>query len=133
MGEVERSVRTIKECTRCHVQRLPYTHYSKLMITSMITHIVISLNQLPSETGIDTHLSPAALITGCSAPDYDSIKSVSISVIMYKHMSRIIRVTTRVQGLSERQHYIPKTQIVGFLCHLRRGSEFTGTGGECYQ
>ena len=56
VGEVERSIRTIKECTRCHVHRLPYKYYSKLMISGMITHVIKSLNQLPSETGIDTHL-----------------------------------------------------------------------------
>ena len=43
------------------------------MVAGMVTHVVKSLNQLPSETGIDTHLSPASLITGSSKPDYNNI------------------------------------------------------------
>ena len=53
VGDVERSVRTIKECTRCHVHRLPYKYYPKIMVTGMVTHVVKSLNQLLSETGIN--------------------------------------------------------------------------------
>ena len=30
VGDIERSIRTIKECTQCHVHRLPYTRYPKL-------------------------------------------------------------------------------------------------------
>ena len=73
VGDIERSVRTVKECTRCHVQRLPYKYYPKIMVTGMVTHVIKSLNQLPSATGIDDHLSPADLITGSSTPDFNSI------------------------------------------------------------
>ena len=73
VGDVERSVRTVKDCTRCHVHRLPYEYYPKIMVTGMISHVIKSLNQLPSETGIRTHLSPAASITGSPAPDFNSI------------------------------------------------------------
>ena len=77
VGDVERSVHTIKECTRCHVQRLPYKYHPKIMVSGMVTHIIKSLNQLPSETGIDNHLSPSALITGSSAPDFNSIMKLN--------------------------------------------------------
>ena len=73
VGDVERSVRTIKQCTRLHVHRLSYSYYPKIMVAGMVTHVVKSLNQLPSETGIDTHLSPASLITGSPIPDYNNI------------------------------------------------------------
>ena len=73
VGDVERSIRTVKDCTRCHIHRLPYKHYPKIMVAGMITHVMKSLNQLPSETGIDNHLSPAALITGSTKPDYNSL------------------------------------------------------------
>ena len=32
IGDVERSIRTLKEGTRCDVQRLPYNHYPKIII-----------------------------------------------------------------------------------------------------
>ena len=33
VGNVERSTRTIKECTRCHIHRNPYKRYPKTMVT----------------------------------------------------------------------------------------------------
>ena len=42
VGDVERSVRTVKECTRCHVHRLPYTYYTKLLVTGMIYPMSLS-------------------------------------------------------------------------------------------
>ena len=73
VGDVERSVRTVKDCTRYHVHRLPYIYYPKIMVAGMVTHVIKSLNQLPTESGIDTHLSPASLITGSPVPDFNNI------------------------------------------------------------
>ena len=39
VGDIERSVRTIKERTRCHVHRLPYKRYPKEMIVGFITYV----------------------------------------------------------------------------------------------
>ena len=44
VGEIERSIRKMKEGTRCNVQRLPYSHYSKVMLKDIITKRVKGLN-----------------------------------------------------------------------------------------
>ena len=48
VGDVERSSRTVKESTRCHVHRLPYERYTKLMVMGCVTKSIKDLNQLPS-------------------------------------------------------------------------------------
>ena len=49
VGDVERSIHTVKECTRCHVHRLSYQRYPKIMVSGMVTHVIKGLNQLPNE------------------------------------------------------------------------------------
>ena len=48
-GEVKRSTRTVKECTRWHVYRCPYTRYLKIMIVECTTKIIKDLNQILAE------------------------------------------------------------------------------------
>ena len=85
VGDVERSVRTVKDGSRCHVHRLPFKRYPKIMVAGMLTHITKSLNQLPAENGIDMHLSPATLITGCAAPDYNSVIKLNFGDYVQAH------------------------------------------------
>ena len=47
IGKIERSIRTMKEGTRCDVHRLPFSHYPKVMIKGIITKRVKDLNHLP--------------------------------------------------------------------------------------
>ena len=73
VGDVERSIRYIKEGTRKHINRLPYTHYPKVMVTGCAMHVLKSINGLPSENGLSTVLSPHTLITGEAAPSFKEI------------------------------------------------------------
>ena len=88
VGDIERSIRAIKECTRCHVHRLPYTRYPKLMVAGMILHIVKSLNNLPSETGIQGNISPATLITGCGPLKYESLMQLNFGDYVHAHETK---------------------------------------------
>ena len=90
VGDIERSIRTIKECTRCHVHRLPYKRYPKLMVAGMVLHVVKSLNNLPSETGIQCAHSPATLITGCGPVDYNTVMSLNFGDYVQVHESRYV-------------------------------------------
>ena len=54
VGDIERSIRTMNEGTRCDVQRLPYSHYPKVMIVERITKRVKDLNQIPSNMAYPT-------------------------------------------------------------------------------
>ena len=49
VSDVKGSIRTVKEGTRCHVHRLPYEHYKKIMVTGCMTKSIKELNQIPSK------------------------------------------------------------------------------------
>lgn len=77
VSNIERSVRTIKDGTRSHVHRLPYTHYPKIMIMACAIHTVAQVNQLPSKVGVSTTMSPLTLITGTPRPDYHHVMDLN--------------------------------------------------------
>ena len=76
VGDIERSIRTVKECTQCHVHCLPYKRYPKAMIAGCIRNVINKLNQLPAENGISDELSPSTLITGEGRMDYNDVKDL---------------------------------------------------------
>jgi hypothetical protein len=71
VGEVERSIRTIKERNRATVHGLPYKRLLKLMVWEVVKQSVVFLNQLPAEDGILDVLSPNTIVTGKSNPNYN--------------------------------------------------------------
>ena len=60
------------------------------MVAGMITHVVKCLNQIPTESGIDTDLSPATLITGSSPPDYNSVIKLNFGDYVQAHELNIV-------------------------------------------
>jgi hypothetical protein len=73
--EVERSIRTIKERTRCTVQGLPFRRVSKVVMRAAIegAHNK-ALNQFPAKNGASDILSPLTIMTGKPRPDYNDLK-----------------------------------------------------------
>jgi hypothetical protein len=74
VGEVERSIRTIKERARCTIHGLPYRRYPKAMIIDLVHASVRSLNQVPAQDGISDRISPLTLVTGQGNVDYNQLK-----------------------------------------------------------
>jgi hypothetical protein len=74
VGEVERSVRTIKERLRSCVHGLPFKRLPRLLITRMLADVVRCLNQFPRANGISTTMSPACIIAGTPLPDYNHLR-----------------------------------------------------------
>ena len=74
VGEVERSIRTIKERLRSCVHGLPFKRLPKLLITQMVSDVVRFLNQFPWQHGISDTLSPAAIVTGIGTPDFHNMR-----------------------------------------------------------
>ena len=74
VGEVERSVHTIKERLRSCVHGLPFKRIPKLMITHMVADAVRCLNQFPWKNGVSTTMSPACILTGAAVPDFNSMR-----------------------------------------------------------
>jgi hypothetical protein len=74
VGEVERSVRTIKERNRSTVHGLPYKRLPNLLVRELVKHSVTCLNQLPADDGLSDTLSPHTIMTGKPNPDYNDLK-----------------------------------------------------------
>jgi hypothetical protein len=70
VGDIERSIRTIKERLRSCVHGLPFRRLPKIMISHMVSDAVRSLNQFPRATGISSTMSPSTIVTGAPTPDY---------------------------------------------------------------
>ena len=70
VGEIERSIRTMKKGTRCDVQCLLYSHYRNVMIKGSMNIRVKDLNQLPLNNGISNTLSTSTLITEKPSPNF---------------------------------------------------------------
>jgi hypothetical protein len=71
VGEVERSIRTIKERSRSTVHGLPYKRLPRLMVNELVKHSVTCLNQIPADDGVSDTLSPNTIMTGKPNPDYN--------------------------------------------------------------
>ena len=85
VGDIERSVRTVKDCTRCHIHRLPYKRYPKIMVAGIMLHVTKSLNNLPTSTGIKANLSPSSLITGCPPVNFNSVIQLNFGDYVHKY------------------------------------------------
>jgi hypothetical protein len=74
VAEVERSIRTIKERTRCSVQGLPFRRIPKMMMRAIIENAHKALNQFPAKNGVSDVMSPLTIMTGQPSPDYHDLK-----------------------------------------------------------
>ena len=73
-GKVERSIRTIKDATRCHVHRLPFKIYPRQMIKGCVGMVLKYLNQLLNENSVCTNMSPSSIVLGTCKLDYEGKK-----------------------------------------------------------
>ena len=64
VGEVERSICTIKEKVRCTTHHLPFKRYPKIMTTGCVTYNIKRLNNLPGDDEVFDTMSPNTLVTG---------------------------------------------------------------------
>jgi hypothetical protein len=70
--EVERSIRTIKERTRCTVQGLPFRRLPKVMMKAAVEGANKGLSIFPAKNGVSKVLSPITIMTGRPRPDYNN-------------------------------------------------------------
>ncbi|KAG7357183.1 hypothetical protein IV203_001871 [Nitzschia inconspicua] len=64
IGDVERSIRTIKDRVRSTYRMLPFRQIPRIILGHLVHNVVFWLNSFPSGTGPTTHHSPAYLMTG---------------------------------------------------------------------
>jgi hypothetical protein len=68
VGEIERSIRTIKERVRADVSTLPFSRLPKLLICELVRRAVHFLNHCPTLDDVSATLSPSSVVTGASPP-----------------------------------------------------------------
>jgi hypothetical protein len=64
VGELERSIRTIKERVQATLRGLSYSYIPREMMKGVVNFAVKSLNQFPALHGISTSHSPKIIVTG---------------------------------------------------------------------
>jgi hypothetical protein len=74
VGEIERSIRTIKERLRSSVHGLPFKRLPKLMVRELASDAVRCLNQFPWKNGVSDTMSPTGIITGKPTPDFQQMR-----------------------------------------------------------
>jgi hypothetical protein len=62
--EIERRIRTVKECTRCVYNTLPFRHVPPRMLIEMVYSSNFWLNSFPPGDGVSKVLSPRAIVVG---------------------------------------------------------------------
>ena len=96
VGQVERSIRTIKERVRALVHGLPYRRYPSLLVREIVAHAVRTLNQLPSRKGVSTTMSPRKIVTGLPDPDFNNMR------IEFGHYAQIFEERRRTNTTAPR-------------------------------
>ena len=76
IGEVERSIKTIKNATRCHVHRLPYKRYPRQTVKGCVGMMLKCLNQLPNGNSVFANMSPSSIGLGTCKPAYEEIYKI---------------------------------------------------------
>jgi Reverse transcriptase (RNA-dependent DNA polymerase)/Zinc knuckle len=74
VGEIERSIRTIKERVRTLIHGLPFRRLPRLMVREMVFAAVKLLNQFPVSGGISDTMSPYTIMTGRPSIDFNALK-----------------------------------------------------------
>jgi hypothetical protein len=74
--EVERSIRTGKEVTRCITHTMPFRRVPIIMVTGMVTASFSRVNDVPATNGVSDTISPSTIVASRPSPDYNVMKSI---------------------------------------------------------
>ena len=129
VGEIERSIRTMKEGTRYDVHRLPYSHYPTVMIKGLITKRVKDLNQLPSNNGISNTLSSSTLMTGKPSPDFLEVIKLNFGDYVQAYNAKKITNNNKSRAVGAISLYPSGNEVGGwYFISLATGQEVHRNG-----
>jgi hypothetical protein len=95
--EVERHIRTIKECARCVYNTMPFTKIPGRMIVELIYYSVFWLNSFPAKDGVSNTLSPRAIITGSNI-DFHKHCKLEFGLYVQAHKEHDNTMAARTTG-----------------------------------
>ena len=90
VGEVERSIRTIKERVRCTIHDLPFKNYPRVLVTGCVNYNLKCLNNLPADDGVSSTMSPNTLVTGAQSLDYSKLVKLHFGDYVQVHQEKNI-------------------------------------------
>ena len=99
VGEVERSIRTIKERVRCTTHHLPFKRYPKIMTTGCVTYNIKRLNSLPADDGVSNTMSPNTLVTGVPGIEYKELTKLQFGDYVQVHQENPITNTNEPRSV----------------------------------
>ena len=82
VGEVERSIRTMKEIVRATAHGMPYRRLPRQLIQGLVEYATRTLNDFPYYQGVSKNISPHTIVTGKPAPDYNGYRLEFGSYVM---------------------------------------------------
>jgi Reverse transcriptase (RNA-dependent DNA polymerase) len=71
--EIERAIRTVKECIRTTIHGLPFGRLPRVLVKELAASAIRTLNMLPHPDGVSSTLSPATIVTGHPKTDYRTL------------------------------------------------------------
>ena len=74
VSAIERSIRSIKEISRCICYEFPYKSYTKLMTENLMLGVTKMVNAFPNKEDISLDLRPDAIVLGTPKLGYNNIK-----------------------------------------------------------
>ncbi len=73
MGEVEHSIRTVKEQVQADVHSLPFKRLPKILVIELVRRAVRLLNQFPALDSVSDTMSPTTIMMGMPPIDYNHL------------------------------------------------------------
>jgi len=129
VGEVERSIRTMKERARTTIHGLPFKQLPKVMIQALVYHAAKGLNQFPAKNGISNTLSPLTIMTGRANPDYNELKLEFGSYVQFFEDNTPSNTTTSRNPGAIVLNPTGNAQGDYFLCHSSPENACPGING----
>jgi hypothetical protein len=132
VAEVERSIRTIKERTRCLVQGLPFKRIPRIMMRAAIDNANKVLNLFPAKNGVSDTMSPLTIMTGRPTHNYNDMK---IEFGAYAQVFESNEPTNTVKARTTGAIALTptgNTQEGYNFFHSQLEGSFRGNNGTCY-
>ena len=99
IGDIEQSIRTVKEGARTTIQGLPFKRYPTVLVNAIIQKSVGDRNSFPEENRVSKDMRPRMIITGQPKIDYNDCKlELGQYCEVYTHTDPTNRQHTRSIG-----------------------------------
>ena len=99
VSNIERSIRTVKERTRCHIHHLPYARYPKLLVAGCVITAVKGLNNEVGISPLSEEYSPFTLVTGQQIPTHEQAIGLTFGDYVQVHNIQEMNNTTHSRTL----------------------------------